>query len=98
MALREKFINSFESYLGPNCSSLYHNDYMCMFDVEPPGSPFVTGNWGVYFLPEQFSMVVPWIMQNRKEFDVLVHPNRYLKYYAFLFINYFTLKHLKTIL
>jgi aromatic ring-cleaving dioxygenase len=74
--LRDKFATVFASKLTKPCIDLFHQDYLCMFepDYQPVG-PFVTAQWSVFFLPEDFNTVVPWIMQHRGKYDVLVHPN-----------------------
>lgn len=74
--LKEKFYQAFKNQLGPSCQSLFHQDKMCIFEPdEEPVGPFSTAQWAVYFLPEDFGVVVPWIMQNRGIYDVLIHPN-----------------------
>lgn len=74
--LRDKFIEKFEKRLGPECVSLFHQDQMCMFDPDrQPVGPFLTAQWSVFFLEEDFNDIVPWVMQHRGKYDVLVHPN-----------------------
>ncbi|KAL6071154.1 DOPA 4,5-dioxygenase [Balamuthia mandrillaris] len=74
LQLRQKFIEAFRP--GPACTNLFHQDRLCMFepDMEPAG-PFVVAQWAVYVLPPDFKRTVTWMMQNRGEFDILVHPN-----------------------
>lgn len=60
------------------CQDTFHNDDMCLFETvhgAAQGEPFLTSQWAVFFLPEDFDVVVPWIMQNRNNYDVLIHPN-----------------------
>jgi len=74
LELRQEYISAFQP--KPHCKDLFHNDYMCMFEVEyDPAGPFVIGQWAVYLLPEHFDKSVKWIMQRRGNFDTLVHPN-----------------------
>lgn len=63
--------------IDKHCPHLFHNDYMCYFypDMEAAG-PFPTAQWAIYFLPEQYSQVVPYFMQHRDiGYTILVHPN-----------------------
>jgi DOPA 4,5-dioxygenase len=75
--IRDKFIEHFKDNLAKDeCDDLFHNDHFCMFEPDrQPVGPFVTAQWSAYFLPEDFGVVVPWIMQNRGEYDILIHPN-----------------------
>jgi aromatic ring-cleaving dioxygenase len=76
LELRDKFVAAFQDQLTKPCIDLFHQDFMCMFPVDwEPVGPFVTAQWSLYFLPEHFNMVVPWIMQHRGKYDALVHPN-----------------------
>lgn len=76
LKVRENFIQAFNSTLGAICEDDFHNDHMCMFEPDPqPIGPFTTAQWAVFILPEHFSQVVPWFMQNREGYDILVHPN-----------------------
>lgn len=73
--LRNKFAAHFNLGFDKPCD-LFHNDYMCMFEEErEPAGPFITSQWSVYFLNDDYVKVVPWITQNRAGLDVLVHPN-----------------------
>lgn len=57
------------------------DDLGARFDVqlgrwhEKPIGPHPKAMYQVAFSPEQFSKVVPWLMLNREELDILVHPN-----------------------
>jgi aromatic ring-cleaving dioxygenase len=49
------------------CDTLYHQDHMCMFDFDTkPSGPFPTAAFAVFFTPQNFSTVVPWILQHRE--------------------------------
>lgn len=74
--LRDLFMETFKHRLGPECTSNYHQDKMCMFKPsKQPNGPFLTAQWSIFFLNEDFTEIVPWIMQHRGKYDVLVHPN-----------------------
>lgn len=82
MKLAERFKSRFN--ITKTCAGLDPNPAaeLCAFAVDTglkPGfayaHPFVVPNVAFYFPVEEFSTVVPWIMQNRGELDVLVHPN-----------------------
>ncbi len=76
LKVRDAFSLKFANLLGKNCTDLFHQDYNCMFDIEAyPAGPFPIGQWSVFLLPEHFGTFVPWIVQNRNGYDVLVHPN-----------------------
>jgi aromatic ring-cleaving dioxygenase len=74
--LRDKFMAAWASKLTKPCKDRFHQYYICMIepDYEPYG-PFITAQWSVFFLPKDFDTVVPWIMQHRGNYDVMVHPN-----------------------
>eukprot|EP01111_Echinosteliopsis_oligospora_P012036 TRINITY_DN4090_c0_g1_i1.p1 TRINITY_DN4090_c0_g1~~TRINITY_DN4090_c0_g1_i1.p1 ORF type:complete len:185 (+),score=38.23 TRINITY_DN4090_c0_g1_i1:58-612(+) len=75
LALRNKFIKEFnvDELL---CEGDFDQGRLCMFPVafEPYG-PFVAPEWAAFIPLEDFQRVVPWVMQNRGNFDVFVHPN-----------------------
>ena len=74
--IRDKFIAEFKDKLGPDCTDLFHQDHLCMFEPErQPDGPFLTAQWAVFIPNENFAEVVPWILQHRGNYDVLVHPN-----------------------
>jgi aromatic ring-cleaving dioxygenase len=74
--IRDKFIAKFKGRLGPECTDLFHQSKMCMFepDIQPVG-PFLTAQWSVFLTMDDFADTVPWIMQHRGDYDILVHPN-----------------------
>lgn len=41
---------------------------------DKPIGPHPQAMYQVAFLPEQFGKVVPWLMLDREELDILVHP------------------------
>lgn len=76
LQVRQNFAEAFKSTLGSVCVDDFHNDYMCLFEPDKaPIGPFLTAQWAVFILPEHFNQVVPWFMQNRNGYDILVHPN-----------------------
>lgn len=74
--IREKFIAEFKDRLGPQCTDLFDQNQMCMFapDIQADG-PFLTAQWAVFLKNEDFADIVPWFMQHRGNYDILVHPN-----------------------
>lgn len=46
-----------------------------MSDDDFPIGPWVSPQFAVYVPPDRFADTVPWIMQNRAFYDVMVHPN-----------------------
>ena len=75
-AIRDQFRAKFQAKLGPDCHDLFHNDYNCILDPDlGPAGPFPTANWSVFVLPEHLQPMMEWMMQNRGQFTVLVHPN-----------------------
>eukprot|EP00164_Ancoracysta_twista_P000586 GFYU01000777.1.p2 GENE.GFYU01000777.1~~GFYU01000777.1.p2 ORF type:complete len:169 (-),score=38.43 GFYU01000777.1:64-570(-) len=76
MALRDRFIEQFNLGDEKLCEGLFDQGRLCMFDPDlEAAGPFPTGQWSVYVPIEWFAKTVPWIMQNRGDFDLLVHPN-----------------------
>ncbi len=59
--IREELGNRFEVQLG-------------RWRDEPVG-PHPKSMYQVAFLANQFAEIIPWLMLNRQELDVLVHPN-----------------------
>ena len=39
------------------------------------GGPFVSGEWSIFVPVPYYSLVVPWMVQHRGEFSMIVHPN-----------------------
>ncbi len=47
--IRDKFKEKFKNLLGPQCKSLFHQDYSCMFQNEDyPAGPFKTAQWAAF--------------------------------------------------
>jgi DOPA 4,5-dioxygenase len=83
MALRARFVEHFNLTNTANCTGLFDQGRLCMFEVhtEPEvHTPFVSGQWAVFLRTEDFPVCVPWVMQNRGSLDVLVHPNSGMGY------------------
>jgi len=74
--IRDHFIDTFKEKLGPQCTDLFDEKQLCMFepDREPVG-PFLTAQWSVFVTIDTFYETVSWIMQNKGIYDILVHPN-----------------------
>jgi aromatic ring-cleaving dioxygenase len=80
LRLRKAFIDHFDLQYEPNCTGLTGQGRLCMIPLdEKPGfgfsHPFPVPNWAAYVPLERFADTVPWIMQNRGVYDILVHPN-----------------------
>ena len=76
MALQADAVKYFGFDLVPNCTDLFHNPQPCMFspDWEPAG-PFTTAQYSFWIPVEAIWKYVPFFMQRRGEYDVMVHPN-----------------------
>jgi len=50
---------------------------LCMVDLDfpMPGRPFLTCEWAAFVPLADFGRTVPWIMRNRGDLDIMVHPN-----------------------
>merc|ERR1719386_504220 len=80
MRLQAEFVDHFGLRTVPNCTGLLNQERLCAFALdERPGfgfsHPFVVPNWAVYVPLDRYADLVPWIMQHRGKYDVLVHPN-----------------------
>jgi len=65
ISLRDAFIAQFTPKGA--CPSLYHQNFLCMFDVElEPDGPFPTGQWAAFIPVERMYETVTWIMQRRQ--------------------------------
>jgi len=62
--------------LDTHCDNMFHNDHRCYFypDMRAAG-PFTTAQWALFFLAEDYSEIALWFMQNRDDFDIMIHPN-----------------------
>eukprot|EP00013_Stygamoeba_regulata_P028648 CAMPEP_0177664204 /NCGR_PEP_ID=MMETSP0447-20121125/20358_1 /TAXON_ID=0 /ORGANISM="Stygamoeba regulata, Strain BSH-02190019" /LENGTH=179 /DNA_ID=CAMNT_0019170139 /DNA_START=11 /DNA_END=550 /DNA_ORIENTATION=+ len=76
LKLRDDFIKEFNLANVTLCKDLFHEDRLCMFEIENyPVGPFVTGQWSAFLLPEHYARATQWIMQHRGIYDILIHPN-----------------------
>jgi len=81
LALRTEFISIFNINESAPCDDSHTLDppnYLCVWSPEialESGSPFLTAMWASFIPKQYFATTVPWIMQHRSIFDVLVHPN-----------------------
>jgi hypothetical protein len=44
------------------------------------GGPFVSGEWSIFIPVGYYNLVVPWLLQHRGEFSMIVHPNTGYEY------------------
>ena len=57
-------------------NGLFHNPRKCVLENGiPADSSFLTEEWSVYFLPQDYAIIAPWIMQNWQNMDIIIHPN-----------------------
>ncbi|KAI8481903.1 hypothetical protein Bbelb_403480 [Branchiostoma belcheri] len=79
LKLFDRFIEHFNLTHTRPCEGLYHQGRLCAFDVDytntGPTDPFVSANWAIFVPLEWYAKTVPWVMQNRGDQDILVHPN-----------------------
>jgi len=82
LALRNKTTEHFADFLGPNpnCKARFDEGRLCMIEDHDfrkvlTVGPFPAGEWSLFVPLPHKQMVVEWMIQNRGEFDVLVHPN-----------------------
>jgi aromatic ring-cleaving dioxygenase len=85
LALRAKAKETFKDFLHPDCSGRYDNGVLCFiddhnFNTTLEGGPFPSGEWSIFVPLGYYSLVVPWMIQNRGEFSLLVHPNSGYEY------------------
>lgn len=86
LALREKARAAFKPFLGPDCPGRYDYGYLCFIDDHDfknttlIGGPFVSGEWSIFIPLGYYDLVVPWMLQNRGEFSMIVHPNTGYEY------------------
>jgi len=65
LALHDEFVETFQPQ--GICPSLYHQDFLCMFQTQmQPSGPFPTAQWAAFIPVEYFPKTVPWIMQRRQ--------------------------------
>lgn len=81
MRLRSSFLDQFGITDKANCTSLSDPAQgLCAFPVDfKPGygfaHPFITPNFALFVPLGRFKDTIPWMMKNRGNYDVLVHPN-----------------------
>ena len=85
MKLRERTIEHFKDYLGVDCEGRYDDGRLCMiidhpFNITLRNGPFPVGEWSIFVPLPYFSLVIPWLAQNRGQFSLLVHPNTGCEY------------------
>ncbi len=64
-------------------SGRYDNGKLCMIydhDLAITLGPFPVGEWSMFVPVAYYSRVVPWFLQHRGEFSLLVHPNTGCEY------------------
>jgi aromatic ring-cleaving dioxygenase len=80
-ALEQEFINQFDvPECVENTALLFNQSGLCAFHnqepgVGPAGYPFTTPQFGFFVPLDRLHDTVPWILHNRKNYDILVHPN-----------------------
>lgn len=81
LVLRNKFMEHFDLTNKPNCTSLYEpEDVLCAFPIDWRAGygfahPFLVPDFAFYVPTSRFTDTVPWMLRNREQYDVLVHPN-----------------------
>eukprot|EP00747_Dinoflagellata_sp_TGD_P065610 gnl/TRDRNA2_/TRDRNA2_154429_c1_seq1.p1 gnl/TRDRNA2_/TRDRNA2_154429_c1~~gnl/TRDRNA2_/TRDRNA2_154429_c1_seq1.p1 ORF type:complete len:219 (-),score=32.18 gnl/TRDRNA2_/TRDRNA2_154429_c1_seq1:210-806(-) len=72
----DEFKMAFAGILGRPCDGFFHQERLCLYEVDYAAvGPFVTPQWAAFVPRELYAQVMPWIMQNRAGYDVLMHPN-----------------------
>jgi hypothetical protein len=78
--LRSRTAQHFAPYLGPECDGRYDFGYLCLINDHNfanetlAGGPFPVGEWSIFVPWTHYSLVVPWMVQNRGifiSFDVI---------------------------
>ncbi|CAF3705108.1 unnamed protein product [Rotaria socialis] len=86
LALHNLTRQQFQDYLGPDCPGRYDYGYLCMIndhDIENTtliGGPFVSGEWSIFLPIGYYAVVTPWLLQNKGDLSMLVHPNSGYEY------------------
>lgn len=90
--LREEALVAFKDLLGldPVCrgteadpSGRYDNGRLCMIydhELDTTLGPFPVGEWSMFVPVHYYERVVPWYVQHRRDFSLLVHPNTGCEY------------------
>jgi len=85
LAIREEARRAFKHFLGPDCDGRYDYGYLCMiadhnFNTTLIGGPFTSGEWSIFVPVGYYSVVIPWMLQHRGDFSIVVHPNTGYEY------------------
>jgi len=81
MRLRDAFATHFGIQDKPECDAFAPTDgKLCLEPIDPVvgyghSSPFPVMNFNIWVPLDRYHDTVPWMMQNRRNYDVLVHPN-----------------------
>ena len=51
-----------------------------LFLLWSQGGPFPVGEWSIFIPVPYYSLVVPWMIQHRGQFSMIVHPNTGFEY------------------
>jgi aromatic ring-cleaving dioxygenase len=92
MELRNRTARHFASYLGPECTGRFDDGRLCMirdhdFSTVLTVGPFPAGEWSIFVPRHYYGLIVPWLLQHRGNFSLLVHPNTGYEYGNYLFIS-----------
>ena len=81
-ALRKAFVEHFNITECEDGPTFDPSEKLCAFPVDAMGMgsgidprPFVTAEFAFYVPVDRYADAVPWMMANRGDLDVLVHPN-----------------------
>lgn len=85
MALRDRATERFRKFLGRECTGRFDLGRLCMirdhdFKTVLGEGPFPAGEWSIFVPNAFYGLVVPWMLQNRGNFSLLVHPNTGYEY------------------
>jgi aromatic ring-cleaving dioxygenase len=85
LEFRQKVIKDLE--LEIECDSIFHNGRDCYFFIENeneeemnqgipgPYGPFIIGQFGLFFLSENYPIYFAYFSKNRGQYDIVFHPN-----------------------
>jgi aromatic ring-cleaving dioxygenase len=85
MDLRNRTAHHFRHYLAEECTGRFDTGRLCMirdhdFSAVLGDGPFPAGEWSIFVPKAYYSVVVPWMLQHRGDFSLLVHPNTGFEY------------------
>jgi aromatic ring-cleaving dioxygenase len=86
MDLRAKTADYFAPFLGEECDGRYDNGVLCMINDHNfwnetlEGGPFPVGEWSIFIPVPYYSLVVPWLLQHRGAYSMVIHPNTGFEY------------------